>query len=334
MRKCVLYRFLIQGIYTHVRTYLGLFCCAFIITGCAAPQKIPTKTLCRGTQRPYKVQGIHYTPQDHYGYDETGIASWYGPGFHQRPTSCGAIYDMFALTAAHKTLPIPSVVEVTNLENGKSLRVVINDRGPFVKNRIIDLSKRAAQELGVHAKGLSRVRVRALPADSAALASYLNQFGRYGKDPRGRSWDHIYFKEVAGRSYRPPAPSVRAQSTQKTVYRKTPQAPLPLDYTALTRLIDQTHAPQHKVSATPISSRRSPLNKTYFIQLGQYLQRKNAAQALRRLNSFSNAHIARTPGASGLYRVQAGPYTSHTQASRALKILKKQGYAGKIITHG
>lgn len=109
---------------------------------------------------PYEVFGVRYVPEDDRGYDREGIASWYGPTFHAKPTANGEIYNQEDLTAAHKTLPMPSWVEVTNLDNGRKLVVRINDRGPFVDGRIIDLSKRSAEVLGVDRPGLARVRVK------------------------------------------------------------------------------------------------------------------------------------------------------------------------------
>jgi rare lipoprotein A len=96
------------------------------------------------------------------GYREQGMASWYGAPFHGRRTSSGAIYNMHELTAAHKTLPLPSVVRVTNVETGQSVVVTVNDRGPFVKDRIIDLSYAAAKELGIVASGTGVVEVQAI----------------------------------------------------------------------------------------------------------------------------------------------------------------------------
>lgn len=120
----------------------------------------------RGTMKPYQVGGIWYTPRQQPGYDETGVASWYGQQFHNRSTADGETFDMDALSAAHKTLPLPSMVEVTNLDNGKKLVVRVNDRGPFVDGRIIDLSRGAAEKLGFADQGVTRVRVRYLgPAD-------------------------------------------------------------------------------------------------------------------------------------------------------------------------
>ena len=116
--------------------------------------------------KPYKVLGQKYTPRHDPDYDERGVASWYGDKFHGKPTANGEVYDKSAMTAAHKTLPLNSYVIVTNLENGRVLKLRLNDRGPFVGGRIIDLSEAAAAALGVKAKGLGQVRVQyAGPAD-------------------------------------------------------------------------------------------------------------------------------------------------------------------------
>jgi rare lipoprotein A len=110
--------------------------------------------------KPYQVHGVWYYPKEQPNYDEIGIASWYGYQFHNQNTADGEVFDMTLPSAAHKTLPLPSLVEVTNLANGKKLIVRVNDRGPFVDGRIIDMSKEAATELGFVAAGITKVRVR------------------------------------------------------------------------------------------------------------------------------------------------------------------------------
>lgn len=110
--------------------------------------------------RPYMVGGRWYTPREQPGYDAVGIASWYGDDFHGRKTANGEIYDMNRLSAAHPTLPLPTYAYVTNLDNGRTILVRINDRGPYVGNRIIDLSRASAHALDTRGKGLGRVRVR------------------------------------------------------------------------------------------------------------------------------------------------------------------------------
>jgi rare lipoprotein A len=112
------------------------------------------------TMRPYRVGGTWYTPRDQPNYNETGMASWYGQQFHNRQTANGEMFDQWVISAAHKTLPLPSIVEVTNLDNGRKIKVRVNDRGPFVSDRIIDLSRAGADALGFSGKGTARVRVR------------------------------------------------------------------------------------------------------------------------------------------------------------------------------
>ena len=125
---------------------------------------------------PYQIMGRWYYPKEDYHYSEVGMASWYGDDFHAKRTANGEKYDMHTLTAAHRTLPLPSIVKVTNLENGRSLVVRVNDRGPYVKERIIDLSKRAAQLLGYQVKGTTKVKVEIMAEESKALkAALLNQ---------------------------------------------------------------------------------------------------------------------------------------------------------------
>src|SRR6478609_3094797 len=109
--------------------------------------------------QPYQVDNVWYYPREQPDYDETGLASWYGPTFYGRPTANGEIYDGNQLTAAHKTLPMPVNVRVTNLDNGRSIIVRVNDRGPFARGRIIDLSRHAAEQLDMIRAGVARVRV-------------------------------------------------------------------------------------------------------------------------------------------------------------------------------
>ena len=120
---------------------------------------------------PYRIRGVWYRPEVDYRYDATGEASWYGPNFHGRLTANGELFDENELTAAHITLPLPSVVRVTNLDNGRALTLRVNDRGPFIDGRILDVSKKAAKLLGFFRAGIARVRVQVLESESRALAA-------------------------------------------------------------------------------------------------------------------------------------------------------------------
>jgi len=151
------------------------------------------------SSKAYYCRGSWHFPQDYYEYDEIGIASWYGDDFHGKKKASGEHFNKMALTAAHKTLPIPSVVKVTSLKTGKSVVVVVDDRGPFVyKGRIIDLSYGAAKALGIHKQKPSPVRVQTLVSDSLSLSKYISYYCKKRKDPFGRTWAELYFQEIKG----------------------------------------------------------------------------------------------------------------------------------------
>lgn len=123
--------------------------------------------------KPYKIAGKWYYPEENYSYSEVGTASWYGEDFNGKSTANGERYNMNTLTAAHRTLPLPSIVRVTNLQNGRSVILRVNDRGPYVKDRIIDLSKRGAQLLGYMGQGTTKVKVEIMAEESKALKQAL-----------------------------------------------------------------------------------------------------------------------------------------------------------------
>ncbi|GAB7081267.1 septal ring lytic transglycosylase RlpA family protein [Megalodesulfovibrio paquesii] len=132
-----------------------------VLSGCGGSSA--TRSNLKGTYKPYTIRGKTYHPLlTADGFTEKGLASWYGPGFHGRRTACGEVYDQNQMTAAHKILPMHTMVQVENLDNGRTTVVRINDRGPFVSERIIDLSHAAARELGVTGPGTARVRIAAL----------------------------------------------------------------------------------------------------------------------------------------------------------------------------
>ena len=140
----------------------------YLIVGCATTVDPPPQQPA-GYPKPYKVFGKWYQPlPDAKGFRQRGIASWYGKDFHGKKTSNGEIYDMYAITAAHKTLPLGTYVRVHNLENNRKVEVRINDRGPFVRGRIIDLSYTAAKDIGIVGPGTARVEVVALGTPVAA----------------------------------------------------------------------------------------------------------------------------------------------------------------------
>ena len=151
-----------------------------IVTGCTtiptAPNEVP------GKPKPYRVAGKWYQPVSHAkGFQQRGIASWYGEKFHGKKTSNGEIYDMYAVTAAHKTLPLGTYVHVRNLDNGNEIMVRINDRGPFVQGRIIDLSYTAAKKIGITTSGTAPVVIIALDANNRQPLNNKNESVDYYK---------------------------------------------------------------------------------------------------------------------------------------------------------
>lgn len=172
-------------------TIIGLFltglCLTGALTGCTSPGRAPavksgggagslsTQKKIPATQRPYQINGIWYRPLAHaHGYHKKGLASWYGKDFHGKKTSNGETYNMYGVSAAHKVLPMGTDVEVRNIENGRSIRLTINDRGPFVAGRIIDLSYGAAKKLDIVGPGTSKVEVIAIGTAAPPNANDLN----------------------------------------------------------------------------------------------------------------------------------------------------------------
>lgn len=182
-----------------------------------------------GNSPTYEVNGhVYHVRQTSRGYVARGIASWYGTKFHGRTTSSGEPYNMYAMTAAHRTLPLPTFVRVTNLDNGRSVVVKVNDRGPFVKNRLIDLSYAAARKLGVVATGTAPVEVRAIDprhprqasATPAALHPPAHRVHLYVQV--GAFIDRMNAERLYQRLERMPLARVQIQrgvSKQRTIYR-------------------------------------------------------------------------------------------------------------------
>lgn len=137
----------------------ALLICLFLVASCSSGGHLQGAATRVKVGEPYQINGEWYHPRMVDRYREVGVASWYGVPFHGRKTANGEVYDMHGMTAAHPTLPLPSLVKVTNLQNGRSITVRVNDRGPFAKRRIIDLSRRAAWELGFKDQGTTDVEV-------------------------------------------------------------------------------------------------------------------------------------------------------------------------------
>ena len=245
---------------------------------------------------PYQIKSVWYYPQDEPDYSETGIASWYGPGFHGKETANGELFDENEVTAAHRTLPMPSVVRVTNLGNGRSIMVRVNDRGPFAHGRIIDLSRRAAQLLGFERNGTARVRVELLPSESEQARA----------TARG---DAPAFTQVAQQTAPAAAPSGRVSVASISVPSGVRVAndaaiPAPIAPPPTSNVnIDRT---QDGVIVMPVAQETE-----LFIQAGAFQSRDNADRLSSRLRSFGTPaiQVAEVAGKT-FYRVRLGPLQS------------------------
>jgi rare lipoprotein A len=199
---------------------------ASLLIALAACSSVPDRNIGKGSGapgafkvgQPYQAGGVTFYPKEDYSYDETGIASWYGPDFHGKRTANGETYDQDELTAAHPTLPMPSLVRVTNLDNGRSVVVRINDRGPFVPGRIIDVSKRGAQLLGFDKVGTAKVRVKIMEIESRAIADAARKRG-YVAPPRevaSAAWPVPTPGPEAGRVGGPPVETAPLETVDST----------------------------------------------------------------------------------------------------------------------
>lgn len=267
----------------------------------------------RGYNKPYTIKGEKYHPQPYYEYSEEGIASYYGGTdvFHGRATSTGEKFDMNGLTAAHKTLPIPSVVYVTNLNNGRRVKLLIIDRGPFVKGRIIDVSRKAADLLGFRQQGITKVRVESAVGESITLAE------RY--HPKGC---HVY-KAHCGAS------SLIAQNTsQKTTH--TSRIINPPRHPYLLK-----HGPNPKSSLIYQASKLFPrTTKGTYIQVGTYHSQQSAKNLAYRVSNQMRlpckSYLVQK-GNKNFYRVMLGPVREGRNTKSLLQNLKARGVKNAVI---
>ncbi len=312
--------------------------------------------------RPYAINGIWYVPRVDYDYDATGVASWYGPGFDGQATANGETYDMNELTAAHKTLPMPSIVRVTNLDNGRSIKLRVNDRGPFVDGRIIDVSRRAAQLLGFYGAGTARVRVEIVADESRALALLLT--GSDQAPAIGATSAPIVATAVVADASVPagPVPAAPAPIAPETI---TPEATAPVADIAVGDVVasdagqgalgsQSARAIPAVAASTPIVASaaaggniESPVNTTAvavlpappaaasgraYVQAGAFAAPDNAKRAKMRLAGLGTVEIASTNvDGRNLFRVRLGPFPSDTEAHRVLAAAIREGFSGSRV---
>ncbi|RAU22731.1 septal ring lytic transglycosylase RlpA family protein [Paramagnetospirillum kuznetsovii] len=262
--------------------------------------------------KPYQVAGIWYYPQEDFAYDETGIASWYGPDFHAKLTANGETFDQNAVSAAHKTLQMPSVARVTNLENGRSIIVRINDRGPFVNGRILDLSRRSAQLLGMEGKGTAKVRVQILSEESRALAGKIkpDAAGNEPKVAQAAPRGSVQAESL------PPPPGAKSQTSTPELASSDPGKP----QRGLT-----VEAVERELAAQEIKS--VPVRTTHlYVQAGSFSRHDNANRLAARLTSVGKAQVSQANvQGKPVFRVRLGPLQSVEDADRMLDAVMAAG---------
>jgi rare lipoprotein A len=258
---------------------------------------------------PYQIEGTWYYPREQPDYDETGVASWYGPTFYGHRTANGEAFDGDGLTAAHRTLPMPVNVRVTNLENGKSLILRVNDRGPFAKGRIIDVTERAAKLLGFYANGSARVRVT---------------FVSRGDLPNGQPQPSETPVEVATAVPAAPEGKVDVATLNSvpgaSVAAPTREAQLPQPR-ATPSSIEDLIATKPTGQVTNVAV---PRVTHLYVQVGAFNIYSDARRIRARLgNGLVISTVERNR--QRLYRVRSGPYDQLADADRALANFNRLG---------
>lgn len=288
-----------------------------LLAGCASePEEFTYKNLPQEVRaikadggvykvgNPYTVMGQSYSPREDYSYSETGMASWYGDDFHNKRTANGETYNMRAITAAHRTLPLPSIVKVTNLENGKSIIARVNDRGPYVKNRIIDVSEKGAELLGYKNKGTTRVRVEIMAQESKALKEAM-----LSKDSQSETY-------------------MAAMKNQTPV--------------ALAQKTPSVNAKGYKAEISVATAKQAGLadnapvgGGAFFVQVGAFSDYEKAKQMASVMERFGRVSIYEAYlSKDGVYRVRLGAYKSRDEAMQILDRVLDYGHADVSIVQG
>lgn len=316
---------------------------------------------------PYRVGSVWYYPRESFDTVETGIASWYGPDFHGKKTANGELYDQNELTAAHRTLQMPSLVRVTNLENGRSIVVRINDRGPFKHGRVIDLSKRGAELLGYINKGTARVKLEVLDKESRQIAAAAQR----GVDTsrltmadldsmKGGAWGSAEGTSVGSTrvaaldsDINPNVAPAMPESLQ-TPTITVEELAAPAGSRSSTSTLTEHEREWRDVEPTKVSTQvptghvaggrfmpdavvtQEPVVKTgLFIQAASFSVRRNADNLQQSLSAIGPSFVE-TAMVNGrtVYRVKLGPIASVDAADRMLdKVIRSGSGSARVIKH-
>lgn len=300
---------------------------------------------------PYVLEGVTYTPTDVFNYDETGYASWYGKELGGRNTANGELFVPEAITGAHRTLPLPSYVEVTALDTGKTILVRLNDRGPSSGSRLIDLSYGAARQLGVLEKGTFPVRVRRVnpPETERAMLRQGQPVAMRMDTPEsllvplrrkldGRPKPAARAEAAAPAAVKPAAPAKPpkpARPAPVAVARPAPAQPIPQPAPVVRprggdRFIVEGQGTRPRMAENSTGDNRATLDPapaaaataaTYFVQVAAFSSQSRAEELARRIG----ARINRSSDGN-VFRVRYGPYADAQSAEQGLTLAKRNGY--------
>jgi len=286
----------------------------------------------------YKIKGRRYYPAETYNLTEKGTASWYGPGFHGKQTANGEIFDQNEMTAAHRTLQLPSIIKVTNLDNGRSAILRVNDRGPFAHNRILDVSERGASVLGFKSRGVAKIRLEVIADASKEVAA----LARDRKSTRGYEVAYangergIYTDQVT-----PPAPTYKPEPVTQIVFEEqgagNEQPVLTASIPAvqsqpLDDVVQQAAGFDHGVNSVRNNDYAQSSGRL-FVQAASFSQETNALKYSDRLSAqYSNSRVYRTQfGDQPYFRVRLGPFNNPSQAQQVVTALHQGGNQNAII---
>ena len=266
---------------------------------------------------PYQINGVWYYPKEDPFYDETGIASWYGEDFHGKATANGEVYNMNALTAAHRTLPMPVIVRVTNLDNGRSIRLRVNDRGPYARGRIIDVSRRAAELLGFIDNGTARVRVQFEGRADVNAPAAEDEDEVSARTPGGIHSAPV--TSVASSELAPPPGASEAQA-------RKPAEEIRVASTAA-GVAPADNGTDGVVTVVPV-----PARTQIWVQVGAFQSRGNADRLAEHLVYAGSPRVtSSTANGKAIYRVRFGPYATVEQADSMLNAVIEKGQNGAQI---
>jgi rare lipoprotein A len=265
---------------------------------------------------PYRAAGQWYTPVESYSYDETGIASWYGDEFHGKRTANGEVFDKNELTAAHPTLQMPSLIRVTNLENGRSAVLRVNDRGPFARSRLIDVSHRAAEVLGFIGKGTARVRVQVLERESRILADAARK-GYPPKTQMAMAFQRVPESQTTTTTTQVASADTGVTETQKVI--TTSEIPAPATDVSKADIEELNKELFRKFPVTPTN---------IYVQVGSFANSGNAKTLRQKLSPFGHVDIyPSVVNGKTFNRVRVGPLANVPDADKTLSRIISAGYS-------